>query len=82
MLSAADGFCKSVHNRLFPNQTHAFDNGFYRDSMFEGFSPGIEEDCLQERITDSACDLERRFKDDQRTVRDVSQFFKGNDDKD
>jgi methylmalonyl-CoA mutase, N-terminal domain len=49
-------------------------------SMLEGVIGGIEENWFQNRIADSAYELERRFNEGRRIVVGVNRFTEGNDD--
>ncbi len=49
-------------------------------SMLEGVIAGIEENWFQNRIADSAYELERRFNEGRRIVVGVNRFTDGNDD--
>jgi methylmalonyl-CoA mutase, N-terminal domain len=49
-------------------------------SMLEGVIAGIEENWFQNRIADSAYELERRFNAGRRIVVAVNRFTEGNDD--
>jgi methylmalonyl-CoA mutase N-terminal domain/subunit len=49
-------------------------------SMLEGVIAGIEENWFQNRIADSAYELERRFNAGRRIVVGVNRFTEGNDD--
>jgi methylmalonyl-CoA mutase, N-terminal domain len=49
-------------------------------SMLEGAIRGIEENWFQNRIADSAYELERRFNEGRRIVVGVNRFTEGNDD--
>ncbi|HKA02785.1 MAG TPA: methylmalonyl-CoA mutase family protein, partial [Acidimicrobiales bacterium] len=49
-------------------------------SMLEGVIAGIEENWFQNRIGDSAYELERRFNEGRRIVVGVNRFTEGNDD--